>query len=1317
MPRSFGPDGVRFDLDDPLDHPLYRWPRTLLSYPVSFAGADVRPGDLRLTDADGDPVPVQCCDVERAADGALDRATVRFFADLPSGGSRSFRLERDDGTGSADATPTDPVTTSRESGGVVVDAGALRVRLPASAQPGGDGDGGDVPGPILALDRGEGWVGESEVVADRPLRGFEAGFVERGPLVCTYRCAYEFGGGARYEATVEVAAGREFVRFEESVSGFDADEGAHLRTAWTGFDPTHRHAQNRPPVDSRGDDPGFDRYDWERVDQRHASTHNRLVEAWDPETGDIDFRLAPYEPWGASEAFTAATFWDEGAGDALGLFVADAAAWDDDEYGVWTSSEAMQVRYAYEDGTLRFEWPLAEGARSVGLACYDHARDVEAMDELERLRDRHEDLPVTLSPRTHAVALRVDHGVLCLDDVKDWTLAYDGDRPAVFETGEIDGAEGLFDAVFESELVCALPLHGARQNAGYNPVMSRRWGELWVDAYDRLHGDLAPDRRRRLTALYLLNAYVYAGEEMMPVVPLLAGHPNFLLEVKSVPAYLAALFPDHPDAGRWADVFETALSLTARYHTRPDVPAWDARGGRWTENLGCYAWVSLEPALRAARLLGEHFDGRNPVANPHLARVAEWLVNALTAPFDGEVPVSAADSGFDPEAVLGKHGRNRLPRELGPRRVFLPQGAHAVRGVPPQTMWLLGRALRRYQPLLADRVCRVARPDDPTSEDPSFADTKAAWEFLFDADDAGGTDPELGSRTYTGYGHVLRAGVGTDAETSVHLQQLDRGPNYRWGVAGQGGCGVVHYAAAGEVYSHSGKENVGDRRAHDTDFCCNFGVWTGRGYRSVGRNVLDGPRYDLGVARYAEVSAREGEDAYSWPAYRSRSVALVGTDYLVTYDAVFDEGVRHRFSWFVHRNDEFPHLALVRGGGRRTEVETEGSKGVWHDGEGDCMAVVSHRDDLSVERAPGGCRVRLPDRTDRVFRDQRGVAVDEGDLAFEGSAGVVRRRDDGGTELALFEGSRAAADGVSLAVTGEAAVGLRTGGGDGVAGAFEGGDATVRLAAPLPDGATAYVDGRAVEGAVEGDAVELSLSGGRHRFEVTADGPTPAAPDVTGLVVGAGEAAASWTPVRGATAYRVEVSEDGGETWATAGRTPDTEHAVDGLADGERYHLRVVAVGEGGESDPSAPRPADVTDEPPAPPDGLRLDYAGDAVELSWGEVRGAREYVCHRREAGADEWTVVYRGEDAAAVDDAVPVPPRPDRPGESDYEGPVFEYAVAAANGNGVGERSRVATTDPSRWRNWDPRPGERFRRSIPYALDEEFVSDDPIPPYPLD
>ena len=57
--------------------------------------------------------------------------------------------------------------------------------------------------------------------------------------------------------------------------------------------------------------------------------------------------------------------------------------------------------------------------------------------------------------------------------------------------------------------------------------------------------------------------------------------------------------------------------------------------------------------------------------------------------------------------------------------------------------------------------------------------------------------------------------------------------------------------------------------------------------------------------------------ALSWPEYVSRSVMLVGADYLVTYDRVFNDAVAHRFSWFTKNGDDMPFITMVKGGVER----------------------------------------------------------------------------------------------------------------------------------------------------------------------------------------------------------------------------------------------------------------------------------------------------------------------------------------------------------------------------------------------------------------
>jgi len=41
------------------------------------------------------------------------------------------------------------------------------------------------------------------------------------------------------------------------------------------------------------------------------------------------------------------------------------------------------------------------------------------------------------------------------------------------------------------------------------------------------------------------------------------------------------------------------------------------------------------------------------------------------------------------------------------------------------------------------------------------------------------------------------------------------------------------------------------------------------------------------------------------------------------------------------------------------------------------------------------------------------------------------------------------------------------------------------------------------------------------------------------------------------------------------------------------------------------------------------------------------------------------------------------------------VIEYCVTSVTDNAESKASRIASTDPTSWRNWDPKPNEPFRR----------------------
>ena len=160
-----------------------------------------------------------------------------------------------------------------------------------------------------------------------------------------------------------------------------------------------------------------------------------------------------------------------------------------------------------------------------------------------------------------------------------------------------------------------------------------------------------------------------------------------------------------------------------------------------------------------------------------------------------------------------------------------------------------------------------------------------------------------------------------------------------------------------------------------------------------------------------------------------------------------------------------------------------------------------------------------------------------------------------------------------------------------------------------------------------------------------------------------------------------------------------TEPAIEisGLPEGRKVHVRAVALNAQHESAPGPDYPLYITSQPPLPPDGLHVDLAQGAATVSWGEVLGVAEYRLYARVNGAKEFTLLYRGLDRLYVDRRPGIQPCNPFPGTragARLAG-IVEYAVSCVNGIGEGLRSLTADTDPSSWRNWDPKPGEPFRR----------------------
>ena len=1289
----------RFVLQDPLEHPFYWWPRTLLRYRVEFRQAvDLAKMELVRVD-NGEKIPLQFSDVVKAHSGSL-RATLNFFSDLPSGERREFILS----TTESPTTHKPQVMESKEGRTIILDSGVLRVRIPASQEV-----HGEAPGPIQQVSRGGKWFGSSTLAfANDRLARITTRRLSAGPLFIAYELTYESKNGARYVARVQCEAGLDFVRLHEDMEGLPIGARGTWTSSWAGLGLTHRQTPNHPfplPDQVRN----YDDYSWERIDGPWIFQEHALPE------GQLPFVLGVYERApGNFHTGTFANFWDQHSGDALGIFIDKVEGWQDHEYSYEVEAPTLEVRYHYQDGKLSWKWPLARGSRSTCLAFYDHAKDQEAMHQLEQcyktVQQNGFSYTIPLTFTSHTLFLQNRYGSLDLNRVKDWILEYPGtSRRAELAFPNLtppDPAD-LERRVMTSAYVCTLPVTGTRQMAGhgpipgrsivnFSPVPSRQIGS-WIEGFNLSNASMTEQQRKRLTAIFLFLAHIHAADEFMPIVSMLSGHPNFLADVKAVPPGMAFLFPDHPRASTWADMWEKCVQLNTRFNTRPAVKTWDALGGRWTENLGTYVWAFLRPSLRTEFLLRQ-FDGHERFISPQLAEMADWLVHALSAPFNGE-----SEAGYK-NLKLVDQGREWgvVAPGKGPLRVHPPQGAHSEQRFPPRSLWYLGTCLQRYAPLAAEHAMWAAKPSDPDAEGSS--DPKQPRDKMYQLPDNRGTNPHLHSCKFTGYGIVMRAGVETTDELSIHLQQIDEGSNYRWGRAGEGGCGILYFYAGGKSYSYTAPEDVGDRDDQDTDFCTTFGVYKDGRFHSIGMNVLSRPFYDLGTGQFAEIVPRQGTTPYSSPEYLSRSVLLAGREYFVLYDNVAYQALVHRLTWFVRKGDELPNIQLLLGafGSRetqRTQITTSNSTGMWFDGIGDSMAVVSHRKDVKAEGTLFGCRVSMPGIQDLVFRNPAPVHFAEGDFLFDGTAGLIRKT-EGKIEFSLFHGTRIGVPGLSI-ITNDTDLGI---GGTMVAGTPHAGEfftpkaTSIKiLFTDLTEKTTFYIDGATASAEREAGALLVKLPQGRHHWELSNTLPVPIAPRILRTENHAGGARVIIEPVANATHYQLELSKDGGSTWTKLITASASELTLGGLDNQQKVHVRAKAINSIHASAPGAEYPIYVTNQAPPPPDGLRVDLATGAATVSWGEILGATEYRLYARTKTTNHFQLIYNGLDRSFVDkrnEIVPCNPTPDSaPAIPDSS--LIDYCVTAVNANGESMQSRTADTNPASWRNWDPMAGERFRR----------------------
>ena len=1256
--------GLTIQLKDHLKLPVMSWPMTLLEYQVDFSKAPVNPGEVVLIEKQtGIAIPYQLTEMV-LSNGKVKSANLSFLSDLPSGSDKQFQLllRQNAPAGLQQGKIQNPVTVTSQNQEIIISNGLISAKIPAP--------GSYKESLFLQIGKNGRWYGKSEMQNKVPLQKMIVSQLNAGNLLTSYLLKFEFAQGKSLEITLKLAAGMEFLEMEERMKGFKETDSLAWKIIWDQFNPEYRYCPNRPGAPSDKTKRGYESFTWELIGGSDgdplAQKHPELpYDQKNLPNGKLPFKIAPYHNWMTWWRLPTAAFWNEKSNESAGIFIKDFEKWVDPAYPIWGSKDNLSVHFFHKNG-FWWSFPLVEGQRSLGITLYAHQKDVETSNN-------------TNQPQVYVDYLRRWYGWISLNKTKDWILDYPSGKPshpAFFKSEKQEAKFNPKDLLPNLKRTVGQMADAGERSKGPTPVGTRSFYDNTAPLFENAESTLTEEEYRQARALFMFMTYVFMDETLMPMKNLLSGHPNFLADIKGVPGLAAFLFPDHPEAGIMADHFEKSIALNLRYHTRPDEPSWDAKGGRWTENLGTYTWAFLRPTLKTSLLLHHYYDGKNRILQPNISLYGDWLLNALTSPVDNQKG----------------------------RRTYPPQGAHSRILMPSNLLYTLGQELYNYDPILAEHIFWVSSPEDNGFENrpdrPDSWDSPAKGLFTY----PGGTNPRLKSAKYTGYGFNLRHNFGEKDEMYVHLQQIDEGPNYRWGRAAKGGNGVIYYYAGGKQYSHNGVEDVGDGPFGDTERCTNFGVKKEKGYRdigdfrSVGPNDLTEPLYDFGFAQFASILAAKG----AAPDYKSRSV-LMSNDYILVFDDVKDNETEGRFSWFVGKEDEFPYIHQLKPGVKpkdagitpstspyhkdATELAT---KGWYYDGKGDFLTLVTHKKNLSPVFIDGVYRIEKQEEgaTEWAVRNDSPVKFSNVDFLFEGTAGLMKQSKDKNTfQAALFKGLQIGIPGITARFNAEPQYG-----GMSLQNSVNGFSGTVQVAENTvvrfflkEAGKMAFwMDGKEI--ALKMDAqnsYSVTFPAGAHEWQWSATSVVPVAPEILHSVSGTSWCELTWTSVPGADYYSIEKSSDSGNTWMPAAKQiRETKYKISGLNSDKKVHIRIVAIGKGGASKPSGDYPVYASLLKPHSPEGLTAVKKGTSLQLNWGRILGADNYTLYKREKGTKNFKIVYNG---PVTTFSAPLP--------SDRK--IWEFCVTATNGNGESDKSSLADTDEGRLINWYPVPDEVFRR----------------------
>ncbi|MBL7187726.1 MAG: hypothetical protein ISS70_15495 [Phycisphaerae bacterium] len=941
---------------------VYDFPEEQVSFPVEIP-AGIKPDGLKLLAFAGNDVHVIPFQLSKDAEGGT---TLFFRTDLPQGATRLFRLVLGFASKNIPVVTIQPPVVQATTGPheAIFGNSLLLVKVPI-----GQHDFtvsklfSQVPAPILGLARKaqpEPWMATGSFSAPSTLRvdSMDARMVESGPLFATYQVTYKLGGGKTYTATLELRANESYVRIAESVNGFTPADQAFLQLNYGKglLDP------DRCLVATNGGYFPLRRAPYTGGYDEHVSTNESFMPwqsttSWldyDPKKDDskeprLSYCLGLFAPNQIAVMHATAFFREEGT-EALLLALNRLTEWKTHERALWSSFRATENLRFYslsQDGQKYMTAGLAGRNRFwvVGLIPRDEVKipivtgtspEVQAegsnspwrraitkagagpesrlfsqLNEwsLNAYKDRAVDWPETLSASPFNAPNFFSEA-----NYEQWFS-----KPSSYD--DYDAKWGGNSGFFRQIVLYSWDF-GLGGSVAYRNVPIR------FGVYAISRDAWTQEQRNRTRQVLLFFAASSEGDASQPHHSMLSGHPNFLMDIKSVLPVACATFPNHPRAKSWRDSFMSCYDEWLDRYDRKDVPELNTKGGRWTENIACYVGQCFT-GLEVAQQSLEYYDGTSLGQNPQLFALIRWMRDSFMSPHDGV---------------------RRIP----------PEGAHSIAFEPGGHFWET-----------FFKFCAELAPDDPQlAQEMRWIETNGKE----------GEKPDLQSALYTDYGLVFHYDFGGGHESYAHLQNIN-GLNYRWAHAG-----IVYYGAKGKVWSYNASETNGDE--FDWNQVSAFNV-SGKGMEATPTDQL---LYDFDFAQFYRQPAKAGEayrargvmllrDDYLVLSDEVQDAAVPGTFNWVT---LFDPPQIYQLkpgAIVQEKVTSDPTPRKVRPG--RPEIRT--GKVFSYSGKGDFLTVVAPTEVAAVA-TPFGAMVN----GEYVFASQKSEDITQGTVVFSGNYGYAR---------------------------------------------------------------------------------------------------------------------------------------------------------------------------------------------------------------------------------------------------------------------------------------------------------------------------------------